>query len=407
VSQIPRRARDVFSRWRRRLIRRAYSWPPFAARDPARRLITCRQHFTRVDSLPRPEQRKQQEWYLPVRPPEVVQRAEPASLDAAQAARFEVAVAHYQNGRRCELPGTFLAGLPAARVWGPNFVVLSRDRRILFDSLLQRRDLLEASGLLERLRWPRARQWHGTACLLAQDSPHAYYHWLLEMLPKLALIEQFPELAGVPLLVPERLSSFQRDSLRLAGVVPERLLGFDGGCAEFEQLYVPSLPAPTGWPAPHAVQWLRDRFLAHGAVSRRVGRRLFLSRRDALQRRVLNEDELVAWLQQQGFEVLCPAELTFTEQIGVFRDVEVVVAAHGAAVSNMVFAPAGAVLIELFGDNYINGCFWALAAICGHHYGFVTGPARGLDYSIPLSALQRMVERMLSSLAPRLPLVCS
>ena len=59
----------------------------------------------------------------------------------------------------------------------------------------------------------------------------------------------------------------------------------------------------------------------------------------------------------------------------MFRDVEIVIAPHGGACTNMVFAPIGATLIEFFGNNYINGCYWALTNICGQKHAFLTGPS--------------------------------
>lgn len=94
---------------------------------------------------------------------------------------------------------------------------------------------------------------------------------------------------------------------------------------------------------------------------------------------------------------MCAGDLSLTEQISLFRDVDVVVAAHGAAVTNMVFAKPGTTVVELFGDNYINGCFWALASICEHRYHFMTGPSQRLDYSIPIDRFRKMLETILAN----------
>jgi hypothetical protein len=63
----------------------------------------------------------------------------------------------------------------------------------------------------------------------------------------------------------------------------------------------------------------------------------------------------------------------------------------------MVFAPENAILIELFGDNYINGCFWALTNIRGQKHAFLTGPSKWLDYSISLQRLKALLARVFES----------
>ena len=78
----------------------------------------------------------------------------------------------------------------------------------------------------------------------------------------------------------------------------------------------------------------------------------------------------------------------------IFAGASCVIAPHGAAVSNMVFAPRHVPLIELFGRNYINGCYWALANILEQPYGCVTGPSIGLDYSVSLDSLKRVMIRI-------------
>jgi len=89
--------------------------------------------------------------------------------------------------------------------------------------------------------------------------------------------------------------------------------------------------------------------------------------------------------------------MSFAEQVQTFRNADIVVAPHGAAATNMVFAPAGATLIELFGDNYINGCYWALTNICSQKHAYLMGPSQWLDYSISLTSLKQLVERCLAN----------
>lgn len=133
-------------------------------------------------------------------------------------------------------------------------------------------------------------------------------------------------------------------------------------------------------------------------------RRLYISRKDAKMRRVLNELELVTWLKTRGFEVLQLEGLTPDEQATAFRDAEIVVGLHGAGLTNVLFCETGSTLIELrnLAFDPINGvaeCYRAVSALRGVHYIAVTT----LDASQPqnphtsdvrfeLSAVQQAVE---------------
>ena len=67
-------------------------------------------------------------------------------------------------------------------------------------------------------------------------------------------------------------------------------------------------------------------------------------------------------------------ELSWAEQIAVFRAVRVVVAPHGAGLANLVFCAPGTRVVELINRAYFNPVFWRLAAL------------RRLDYRAVVSA---------------------
>lgn len=102
-------------------------------------------------------------------------------------------------------------------------------------------------------------------------------------------------------------------------------------------------------------------------------RRIYISRNDVRYRRIVNERDLFARLQQYGFKRVTLSHLSFVEQIRLFATAEVVVAPHGAGLANLVFSPPGCQVIELIPKEYINVCFWALSEACGHNYSCFGG----------------------------------
>ena len=81
-----------------------------------------------------------------------------------------------------------------------------------------------------------------------------------------------------------------------------------------------------------------------------------------------NESELWPWLQSCGFVKVSCEDLTWSEQIAVFRHAKVIVSAHGAALANLVFCAPGTKVIELFHRSYMNGYYWRLASIKNLEY---------------------------------------
>ena len=89
--------------------------------------------------------------------------------------------------------------------------------------------------------------------------------------------------------------------------------------------------------------------------------KIYISRNDSKKRRVANEIELVSFLESRGYKKIVLSEFSIDDQISIFRSANEIVAPHGAGLTNLVFSKSGSRVIELFPENHINKCFWAIA----------------------------------------------
>jgi capsular polysaccharide biosynthesis protein len=106
-------------------------------------------------------------------------------------------------------------------------------------------------------------------------------------------------------------------------------------------------------------------------------RRLYISRRNASFRRVLNEHEIIQWLQSLDFEILDLETMKPDEQIHAFRDAEIVIGCHGAGLTQILFSKPGIALIELRNlafrpENGVSECYRVLSSLLGIDYYAVT-----------------------------------
>lgn len=203
------------------------------------------------------------------------------------------------------------------------------------------------------------------ACILLGGSRN-YYHWLADYFPRLGLAALPPAL---PLLVNRDLAGFQRDCLAAVGIGAERLLPVDLPavihCAE---LVAPVAATHRQKLHPEAAAWLR-RVFAPGAPTE-APRRLYVSRRDATLRRVVNEADLVAALAARGFVALVPGAMSVKAQAQAFSQAKIILGPHGAGLANMIFAPPGAAVIELSAGLRLHPAFMEnLARDLGHRFG--------------------------------------
>ncbi|MDG6094983.1 glycosyltransferase family 61 protein [Acetobacter sp. AN02] len=97
-------------------------------------------------------------------------------------------------------------------------------------------------------------------------------------------------------------------------------------------------------------------------------RLIYISRQDTKARPILNEEALIEQMKNLGFEIFVATGKPLMEQVEIFREARLVVAGHGAGVSNMLFAQEGAVLLELIQGSYLNVGPMRLAQLAGVDY---------------------------------------
>ncbi len=258
-----------------------------------------------------------------------------------------------------------VAELPDGRVLGPHRAVITGRGDFVHDVswYFGTRHAREHPVFLNPFPTPPLRV-DGRLGVLASRGDGNYYHFLMDVLTRVGVLEQCP---GVELpsrwYVPAR-SRFQRELLDLFGI-PEsaRVDAAEHPHVEADCLVVPSLPAMSEKNPPWAVDFLRRRLLPAVDVSG-PPRRIYVTRGpSANNRTVVNEAAVLELLTAEGFEAVDPAQLSVAEQIRTFATASIVVAPHGAALANLIFASPDSSVIELFPAGALLPDFWRLA--CG------------------------------------------
>lgn len=104
------------------------------------------------------------------------------------------------------------------------------------------------------------------------------------------------------------------------------------------------------------------------------GEFLYLSRNDSPMRRIVNEDDLLPKLTKLGFQVISPAALSIPQQIEAFRRARIVVGAHGAGLTNVLFCKPDTVIVEIFPEGGVHGsAFHRISSFLELPYFFVVG----------------------------------
>jgi capsular polysaccharide biosynthesis protein len=280
----------------------------------------------------------------------------------------------FEAHRTTQSDPLFVMTLRNARVTGRFPAVISRAGALFADVSRVHSEPIHSHPIYSRFRLPRVQRLAGRTLLLTAAWGGSYYHWMIDQLPRLALLPR----AGIELrsfdhiLLPDLAGQFVEETLRHWPELQGKFTALDDAYqAECEELVCPSLPHRIGEADAWGPAWVGDRI--RGPKRPELGeRRFLLSRAGAPRRRLANEDELYeSLLAARGFERVMLERYTVREQAELLSQASLIVAPHGAALTNLIFAPRRCTIIELVPIDYPATCFWHLADELGLEYRYV------------------------------------
>jgi len=209
--------------------------------------------------------------------------------------------------------------------------------------------------------------------LLSCDHDNNYFHWLVECLPKLVLIDDLKQYKDVPLLIPYGLHKNLKAALDLVNINHHPIKYLDPGVAyHVDRLVFPSALSRVIDRYQGAPAFDKDIILSHKWVSKvaylltkdvkikkKPWRKLYLTRRKGL-RALGNQNEIERLMLEHNFEIVELDDVSLDYQMELFSQASVVVAPTGAALTNMLFCQPGTkVIIFMSNHENTNYYFWS------------------------------------------------
>jgi hypothetical protein len=348
--------------------------------------------------------------YEEIGPEHIIKRSSPQNIDGHVDWRFQIGYL----GDRFHTPATFVASILGGRIYGKHGTVITPDDCLLADVSIEfgvPPELVENHPILREIKLPKLQHHQKNAAVLSAAGGENYFHWMFDVLPRIHLLEKSNFKFDIDCYLVNGIHhDFQRQTLALINIPTEKIICTDENFhCQYEQLIVPSLPGITGSTTILQCNFLREAFLAPSPHP--PSKRLYISRRDATTRRIQNEDALVELLNKLDFQIVSMDSRSVVEQASLFHEAQIIVAPHGAALTNLVFCHPTCKVLEIFAPGYLNPCYRAICNLIGVDYWYLLGigdpPSTPSlhhlnahladDIMVDLAAVQLTLDAMISS----------
>jgi capsular polysaccharide biosynthesis protein len=189
-----------------------------------------------------------------------------------------------------------------------------------------------------------------------------YYHFITEALPSILFLNK--QIAHYPVLCPP--SAFCRALFHFMDIDNEIMHKIPSTVdIRFKQLYV-----ECGNPSPEKIALLRDVICPKVTFEPSIG--IFLLRKESI-RSIINHDETLDMLKivfsDMEWRVFVAESIPDT--VDLFRKAKLIVAPHGAGLTNMLFSAKGTPIIEFMPVDSPNICYWHLAELLENPYHMI------------------------------------
>lgn len=176
-----------------------------------------------------------------------------------------------------------------------------------------------------------------------------YFSWVTESLPR--IISVIDDHSNLTLILPETYSkkSFVKESLKMFPNLKHEIIP-DGVHMQVPHMVIPELKPFTYVFDPETMKSFRNWVWAYVDslnLNIQTYERIYVSRKYAKNRKLINEEEVLKLLSKDGFHEIAFEDYSFFEQIYLMKNCKILAGVHGAGFANIAFMKSGSSLIEL------------------------------------------------------------
>jgi capsular polysaccharide biosynthesis protein len=223
-----------------------------------------------------------------------------------------------------------------------------------------------------------------------------YYHFLTEEIVNIIKINKFD--SNIPIIINYN-DKYIQDILNLFKFNNPIIKLDNDDCLKIEQCYIPNMSI-SGKPSKKELSLIRDTLLEKNIINFQKMDIGIIIKRNEYERHLINFDEVYNHLinKYKNIEWKIFENLNITETIKLFSKCKIIIAPHGAGLTNMLFAPNGCSIIELMPYSDPNECYFHLSNMLDHEYNCIvvedSGKNNGKQMNLKLEYLDKILKTL-------------
>lgn len=288
---------------------------------------------------------------------------------------FPLSIGHENHPNTGYFQETFILKIPHAQIQSRAGFIIYQDQTI---TEFIWKGVMSNLQMLYKVPDENVISIHGKVAVITQPAYHNYWHWISEVLCRLALLEL--QNIEYDFLYVNQDFQFMKETLKLWGIDSSKIISpsNDFFSIEADEVIAPSMVSNVNfgfvpfscYAQPHLLRHVQEKLLSAALkheTTLHMSKKIFISRKDSNIRNITNEDEIFELLKPYGFQRYELAKLSVIDQIHLFHQAEVIVSPQGTGLANSIFCNKNVKIVELF-QGLNDATFWYLSQELGFNY---------------------------------------
>tara|TARA_B100000674_G_C37864442_1_gene926398 strand:- start:243 stop:1403 length:1161 start_codon:yes stop_codon:yes gene_type:complete len=272
-------------------------------------------------------------------------------------------------------------------------IVLLRDKeKLLVDTSHHERDsyswILARNGISDIKRYAEAIYEQSIQCIVEHNKEYAliinsrwsstnYYHWIHENLPRLKITkEKFGSFKDFCLIWigNQPPLKYHQETMAMLGIRLEDIT-FKNNCLAVNRLVHSTFCHPGSFNK-EQIKQIKE-ITSTKANHTDDNKKLIIMRRKGAARELIRNKTVNDLIEKYGFETVMLENLTIEKQVKLMHSARIVIAPHGAGLTNCVYMRKGCSLIEIMPSDSIHPLYWYLASLSELKYSMMPINVKG------------------------------